>query len=507
MNIPAVEKFRRFVVGPPKVADDAALALEVCGISKSYHIYSNPRDILSELVTGRPRHREHWAVKDVSFKVRRGEILGLIGPNGAGKSTLLKMIAGTLTPSSGNIVLHGKLSAILELGTGFHPEYTGRENVITGAMCLGMSRAEAEERLPWIIDFSELADVMDQPFRTYSSGMQARLTFATAISIDPEILIIDEALAAGDSYFVVKSFKRIREICRSGATVLFVSHGTTQVAQLCHRAVWLDKGAVVQDGDAREVSTAYDYNMHVRISSNLGKLIDVTSQQLDTENQARMRALSHMSDDDGQKIVSSEEVSLDDVTDSSSIEQLDDALRTDTDHGDSIAADKKTGVISDSKIFRAGPVVIDRVAFVGGDGAPRFAFRTWEEFAIEVDYHCEGAPPDMALAMAVGIEREKDMALAAQFSTVNPSGREDDLRPDEIDLPRASGRFRVEMKSLQILDGDYLVSVGLMPRDIHAQFYEYHHRVYRLRIISAGTSAGALFYPLVEWEHLPADAP
>ena len=235
-----------------------AAAVRADRLSKSYRIYDSAGERLRELLFRRPRHREFHALSDVSFTLPRGRALGLIGENGAGKSTLLKIVAGTTRATSGSVERSGTVASILELGMGFHPEFTGRENARMNAALLGLSGAEIRRRLPEVRDFAELGDFFDRPVRTYSSGMSLRLAFAVATHADAEVLIVDEALAVGDGYFQKKSIDRITEFHRRGGTLLFCSHALYYVALLCDEAIWLRNGRVAASGAALPVVRQYE---------------------------------------------------------------------------------------------------------------------------------------------------------------------------------------------------------------------------------------------------------
>ncbi len=235
------------------------VALSVERVSKQYRIYARPGDRLAESLTrGRlKRHREFWALRDVSFEVEAGTTTGVIGPNGCGKSTLLQIIAGTLEPTTGSVWREGRVAALLELGAGFDPEFTGVENVYMNAALMGLSRRETDRLFPDIERFAEIGQFMSQPVKTYSSGMFVRLAFAVASNVEPDILIIDEALAVGDAVFQHRCLRRIKEIQERGATVLFVSHDAAAVRALCSRAILLGSGRVLNDGPPSEVLNHY----------------------------------------------------------------------------------------------------------------------------------------------------------------------------------------------------------------------------------------------------------
>jgi ABC-type polysaccharide/polyol phosphate transport system ATPase subunit len=235
------------------------VALSVERVSKQYRIYARPGDRLAESLTrGRlKRHREFWALREVSFEVEAGTTTGVIGPNGCGKSTLLQIIAGTLEPTAGSVWREGRVAALLELGAGFDPEFTGTENVYMNAALMGLSRRETDRLFPDIERFAEIGQFMSQPVKTYSSGMFVRLAFAVASNVEPDILIIDEALAVGDAVFQHRCLRRIKEIQERGSTVLFVSHDAAAVRALCSRAILLGSGRVLNDGPPSEVLNHY----------------------------------------------------------------------------------------------------------------------------------------------------------------------------------------------------------------------------------------------------------
>ena len=262
------------VKAPPPVAEDD-IAIDVRDVSKLYRLYPGQRARIVEWLTlGRRKyHYPFWALKDVSLQLPRGKALGLIGPNGSGKSTLLKLIAGTSTPTEGEIIVNGSVAALLELGAGFHAEFTGRQNIRMNAQIFGLSDEKIDELMPEIIDFAELDRYIDMPVRTYSSGMYARLGFAVASHVDPDILIIDEALAVGDLYFQRKSLDRIIYFREMGKTILFVSHVMPVIQRFCDEVIWLDEGKIRSRGHANKVTKEYDMWSLSRHEKSLGSKI------------------------------------------------------------------------------------------------------------------------------------------------------------------------------------------------------------------------------------------
>lgn len=243
------------------------IAIRVDNLSKGYHLYDKPRDRLKQFLLPRLYHlmgrpgsqyfREFWALKDLSFEVKKGETVGIVGRNGSGKSTLLQLICGTLSPTIGNVETHGRIAALLELGSGFNPEFSGRENVYLNAAVLGLTKHEIEERFEDIAAFADIGQFIEQPVKTYSSGMYVRLAFAVAIHVEPQVLIVDEALSVGDFAFQTKCVRQLRSFLDGGGTLLFVSHDITTIKSLCQKAIYLRQGRLQKFGIASQVCDFY----------------------------------------------------------------------------------------------------------------------------------------------------------------------------------------------------------------------------------------------------------
>ncbi len=438
------------------------VAIQVRDLVKEYEVYAKPIDLALEVLTRRPRHQIFRALDSVSFDVMRGEVLGIIGSNGAGKSTLLKLVTGVLEPTSGQVDIEGRVTAILELGLGFNPEYSGRENIYLSGLLYGMDRQEIDRKIDDIIDFSGLADFIERPVKTYSSGMHSRLAFSIATAVDPDILIIDEALAAGDSAFVQKCMRRIRQLCSNGRTVLLVSHGTGLLAQLCQRVMWMEKGRVKMVGPAINVVQAYDLAAHEQADS---------AGWLDTVE---------------------DDLSAAKADEPSTIKQI------------------VKGSGTTKQVFRRGPVFIESVEMFDAAGEPSTRLTLLKPFSIRVRYRVEGDLPEVTLGVAVAVNGRHDLAPVAQFFTQN-------IRPTETresyadagDRRKAagSGALTLHFPAVPFRKGEYFLSLGLLPNTPGSwEFYEYRHFHYIFSVDDAGMDVGAPVFldASVSYEAVPA---
>ncbi|HEY2797206.1 MAG TPA: ABC transporter ATP-binding protein [Thermoanaerobaculia bacterium] len=380
-----------------------AAAVSADHVSKIYRIYDSAGDRLRELLFRSPRHREFHALREVSLELPRGRALGIIGENGAGKSTLLKIIAGTTRASSGRVECRGAVASILELGMGFHPDFTGRENARMNAAILGLSGPQIRQRLPLIRDFAELSEFFDQPVRTYSSGMVLRLAFAVATHADAEILIVDEALAVGDGYFQKKSIDRITDFHRRGGTLLFCSHALYYVAMVCDEALWLRNGAVAGYGPALPIVRRYEAFLQERERTLLAE----GEMSLPPEGAEAPPAG---------------------------------------------AADPRSPAASTDAAATDGqkPARLTEVIVHDGSGYPRTEFASGETVAVDVAF--ETRDPRLAFHVRVGVDREDGVQTFAV-----------DTRPEPWAplTGRTRYRLRLSFPRLPVAQGDFLVFVYL----------------------------------------------
>lgn len=264
------------------------VTVDVNNLSKVYKLYDKPTDRIKEALNpmGKAYHKDYYALKNVSFKISEGETIGIVGKNGSGKSTLLKMLTGVVTPSEGSLNVNGKVSALLELGAGFNSEYTGKENVFLNGTLMGISREEMEKRYDDIVTFADIGDYIHQPVKTYSSGMFVRLAFAVAINVDPDILIIDEALAVGDTRFQLKCMDKFLEFKKRGISIIFVSHDTNAIKRFCDRTLWINEGELIADGPTDIVTDQYlDYLRMLDVEAGIKHTSDEENNEKIVENE------------------------------------------------------------------------------------------------------------------------------------------------------------------------------------------------------------------------------
>lgn len=267
-----------------------AYAIEVNDLGKCYQIYDKPSDRLKQmLMRGRKQYyKEFWALRNITFKIPKGKVVGILGKNGAGKSTLLQIICSTLSPTQGGVDVHGRVAALLELGSGFNPEFTGIENIYMNGQILGLDSSQMDAKLKAILEFADIGDFVHQPVKTYSSGMFARLAFSVAVNVEPDLLIVDEALSVGDAWFQHKSMARMRQLMESGCSVLFVSHSIDAVRALCDEAIWLDQGKIKMQGNVTDVTNAYMNDVFIEhnriVLQSMGPTV-TTEEQLPIERQ------------------------------------------------------------------------------------------------------------------------------------------------------------------------------------------------------------------------------
>ncbi len=405
--------------------------ITVKDVSKHYRIFHDKGSTLKEKILFRSRNRyeDRWVLNGVSFSIQKGETIGLIGENGSGKSTLLKLLTRIIYPNSGEISLTGKVSSLLELGAGFHPDMTGRENIYMNASIFGLTRREIDDKLEEIIAFSELESFIDNPVRTYSSGMYMRLAFSVAINVDPDILLIDEILAVGDVNFQKKCFYKMRDIKAKGVTVVIVTHDLSTVEKICDRVIWIDAGYLRMQGEPKPCINAYLQNMKEKQEVLAAKL------EIQTDPDA------HQADVPG------------------------------ADSG------TQAGVPTDDNRWGSREVEITDVGMYSHTGEQRFVFSSGEPVMIRMDYERHREVKD--LAFGVGIFNQEGIACYGTNTQI------DDF---DIQASKPSGSLRFVIEELLLVEGKYTLDIAAHAEDGRA--FDYHKKRYRFEVVSEKKDIG-----------------
>ena len=449
--------------------------IEVRGLSKLFPIYDKPHHRLMQMVFGGERrwYREFCALREIDFTIQRGETVGIVGRNGSGKSTLLQIICGTLAPSAGEVYVHGRVAALLELGAGFNPEFTGRENVYLNGTVLGLTRSQVEERLERILAFAEIGEFIDRPVKTYSSGMYIRLAFAVAIHVEPDLLVVDEALSVGDEAFQRKCFARIERLREQGCTVLFVSHAAGTVVELCDRAILLDRGELLADGIPKAVISRYqkmlyaptervmELRQQIKLEYASGMVIDAKPSAMESGHSAKTD--TQLSDDS--------EAYLDEgLLSQSEVAYPSRGVIIDDPHLETMNG-RRVNVVNPGERY----IYTYRAHFKSGAAVVRFGMLIKSLTGIEIAGAVSATPEDAiewveaGSSLAIRFEFKCDLASGVYFMNAGVTGR---LEEEETFLGRRvdAFMFRVMPAARRLATGfvDLIDEVTVMPSKVDA---------------------------------------
>lgn len=401
-------------------------AIEVKNISKSFKIYFDKGATLKEkiLFQKRNRYEEHHVLKGISLTINKGEVVGLVGQNGCGKSTLLKLMTRIIYPDKGTIEVNGKVSSLLELGAGFHPDMSGRENIYTNASIFGLNKKQIDERIENIIDFSELDEFIDNPVRTYSSGMYMRLAFSVAINVDAEILLVDEILAVGDAAFQAKCFNKLQEIKNNGTTIVMVSHDLGSIERLCDKAIWIDEGIKRIEGNPHDVIAQY-----------LGKIMTKKENHTAKENSTEQAAQT---------------ITEDTSEDSSALKDIEQGNRTGNKAIEVINVNMKDYETGENKV----------------------SFKTGQSILIEIDYK-KNDQRIVDSVVGIGIFRNDGL---------NCYGTNTFIDENKKYVMKDNGKIQVILEEILLLEGEYTLDIAF--HDEYGMPYDYIRRVMKFNVYS-----------------------
>lgn len=402
--------------------------IKIENVTKKFRLYSDrPLSIKENIVRGmKNTYKEFYALNDVSFEVKKGSTIGLIGKNGSGKSTLLKMINRTMFPDKGKITINGKIASLIELGAGFHPELSGRENIYNNATIFGFSKEEIDKRLPEIIEFSELEEFIDNTLRTYSSGMYARLAFSVAIHVDADILLVDEILGVGDINFQSKCANKIYEMKRNGTTIILVTHDMSTIDRLCDYAVWLDHGKKIAEGSPKEIQNAY---------------------------------LKYMAEEQ------EERQKLEETKEKIEEEEKDTKVEKE---------DVRKKITHLGEHFGNGNVIFTSCKLLDEKGVDRRSFNTGQNVKLQAEYLCQVDPKD--LQVNIGFEISNTQGIYIYGTNTSREGYK------KIKLQK-KGIIEIELENLKLLPGDYNIGIAIADLEEKAS-YDHYRSIAQFKIYS-----------------------